>query len=177
MNKLELKNLMVRIKDGRDEMAFSSLFDFIAPKINSYFLQNGLVAENAEELTQEVMSTVWSKSSLYNSSKSAVSTWIYTIARNKKVDFYRKNSKIGQNEQDIREFMYENNETNSLTNKEINIQVDRINKELNNEQRRIIKMNFFENKSHKKIAEELEIPLGTVKSRIRHILVKMQSIL
>ncbi len=177
MDKLELRDLMVKIKNDRDEMAFSSLFDFLAPKINSYYLQNGLVAENAEELTQEVMSTVWVKSHLYNSSKSAVSTWVYTIARNKKVDFYRKNSKIDQNEEDIREFMYENNETNSLTNKEINIQVDRINKELNNEQRRIIKMNFFENKSHKKIAEELEIPLGTVKSRIRHILVKMQSIL
>ena len=73
--------------------------------------------------------------------------------------------------------MYEENNKNSVNESEIKDQVNRINKELNKEQRKIIKMNFFENKSHKKIAEELEIPLGTVKSRIRHILTKMQRLL
>ena len=177
MNISALSNLMVKIKEDRDEMAFSNLFDFLAPKINTYFLQNGLAAESAEELTQEVMSTIWSKSDKYDPSKSAVSTWVYTIARNKKIDFLRKNSKTKINEEDIRDFLYNDSESDKLKRDEIIDQVNRINQELTADQRKIIKMNFFESKSHKKIAQELEIPLGTVKSKIRHILTKLQSII
>ena len=172
-----LSNLMVKITEDRDEIAFSNLFDILAPKINTYFLQNGLANESAEELTQEVMSTIWAKSDKYDPSKSAVSTWVYTIARNKKIDFFRKNTKNKINEEDIRDFLYNNSESDKLTRDEINEQVNRINDELSPDQRRIIKMNFFESKSHKKIAQELEIPLGTVKSRIRHILTKLQNII
>ena len=174
MNKSELTNIMIKITEDRDEMAFSDLFDFIAPKINTYFLQNGLPSDNAEELTQEVMSVIWTKSDRYDESKSAVSTWIYTIARNKKIDFYRKNLKIKINEDDIREFIYDERQHDTLTQNDIKDQVDKINEELDINQKKIIKMNFFESKSHKKIAQELEIPLGTVKSRIRNILLKMQ---
>ena len=168
---------MTEISINRDEIAFSNLFDFIAPKINAYYLQNGLLRETAEELTQEVMSAIWSKSHLYNSDKSAVSTWIFSIARNKKVDFLRKNSKINYNEEDIREFLYQENSLTDVREKDIGEQIRKINGELDLDQQKIIKMNFFENKSHKKIAEELEIPLGTVKSRIRHILIKLQNLL
>ena len=177
MNKSELKDLMVKITVNRDEIAFSNLFDFLAPKIKAYYLQNGLISENAEELTQEVMSIIWSKSDKFNPSKSALTTWVYTIARNKKIDFLRKNSKIKYNDDDIREFLYEKNETDKIEENEIEDQVSKINSQLDINQQKIIKMNFFENKSHKKIAEELEIPLGTVKSRIRHILIKMQKII
>ena len=177
MDILALSNLMVKITEDRDQMAFSDLFDYLAPKINTYFLQNSLPTENAEELTQEVMSTIWAKSDKYDPSKSAVSTWVYTIARNKKIDFFRKNSKTQFNEEDIRDFLYNDSELDKLTRDEIKDQVNRINEELSADQRKIIKMNFFESKSHKKIAQELEIPLGTVKSRIRHILTKLQNII
>ena len=177
MNKSELKDLMVKITVNRDEIAFSNLFDFLAPKIKAYYLQNGLISENAEELTQEVMSIIWSKSDKFNPSKSALTTWVYTIARNKKIDFLRKNSKIKYNDDDIREFLYEKNETDKIEENEIENRVSKINSQLDINQQKIIKMNFFENKSHKKIATELEIPLGTVKSRIRHILLKMQKML
>ena len=177
MDKSRLSELMVKVKNDRDQIAFSNLFDFLAPKLKGYFIQNGLSADNSEELTQEVMSIIWSKSDRYDSSKSAVTTWVYTIARNKKVDFFRKSAKINVNDDDIREFLYENGDQDKLSRKEAAEQVNRINKELNQDQRKMIKMNFFENKSHKKIAEELEIPLGTVKSRIRHILTKLQRII
>ena len=177
MKNSDLIKLMSKISEDRDEIAFSKLFDFLAPKIHSYYLQNGLDTENSEELTQEVMSTIWIKSDLYDSTKAAISTWAYTIARNKKVDFFRKNSKKNYNEEDIREFLYEDNSTHNISESEIRQQVNKINQELDQNQQKIIKMNFFENKSHKKIAEELEIPLGTVKSRIRHILIKLQNLL
>ena len=177
MEKAELANLMDSIATNRDQLAFSKLFDFLAPKINAFYQQNGLIKDNAEELTQEVMSTIWIKSHQYDVSKSAVSTWVYTIARNKKVDFLRKNSKNNFKEEDIRDILYEENSDGVISKNEISDQLDKLNSELNEDQRKIIKMNFFENKSHKKIAEELEIPLGTVKSRIRHILTKMQRLL
>ena len=84
MEKSHLSNLMNKIQKYRDEMAFSEIFDYFAPKVNAYFIQNSIKFESSEELTQEVLSTVWSKSDLYNSEKSALSTWIFTIARNKK---------------------------------------------------------------------------------------------
>ncbi len=168
---------MKRIQEDRDEMAFSKIFDFFAPKINAYFIQNRIKIESSEELTQEVLSTVWVKSNLYDSEKSALSTWIFTIARNKKIDFFRKNSKINFKEEDIREFLYQDREVDLIEENEAKKQIDRINNELDEQQKIMIKMNFFENKSHKKIADELEIPLGTVKSRIRHILTKMQEFL
>ena len=177
MDYSELSKLMVKIRDNRDQIAFSQLFDFLAPKINGYYLQNGLIKDNAEELTQEVMSTIWSKSELYDATKASISTWVFTIARNKKIDFLRKTSRVEINEDDVREFLYSNNEIDNIDENEAKNQIDKINKELNPDQRKMIKMNFFENKSHKKIAEELEIPLGTVKSRIRNILVKMQKLL
>ena len=177
MDKTELSKLMAKIKDDRDEMAFSNLFDFFAPKLKGYFLQNSLSSDNAEELVQEVMSLIWSKSEQYDSSKSAISTWVYTIARNKKIDFLRKNKNVSIFEEDIREFLYDDNQIQTINESDINDQVNRINQGLTKDQRKIINMNFFQNKSHKKIAEELEIPLGTVKSRIRHILIKMQRLL
>ena len=177
MDKLELINLMEKIKERRDEIAFSQLFDFLAPKINTYFIQNRVPKDVSEELTQDVMSTIWIKSGQYDSKKSAVTTWVYTIARNKKIDFIRKNTRLEINEYDIRSLLYEEMTEDQMPLSEIKDQVDKINNKLDNEQRKIIKMNFFENKSHKKIAEELEIPLGTVKSRIRHILIKMQRLL
>ena len=83
MDKSKLSELMVKVKNDRDQIAFSNLFDFLAPKLKAYFIQNGLSADISEELTQEVMSIIWSKSDRYDSSKSAVTTWVYTIARNK----------------------------------------------------------------------------------------------
>ena len=177
MEKSNFNNLMKRIQKDRDEMAFSEIFDFFAPKINAYFIQNGIKFESSEELTQEVLSTLWVKSNLYDSNKSALPTWIFTIARNKKIDFFRKNSNLNFKEEDIREFLYHDREVNLIEENEAKKQMERINNELDEQQKIMIKMNFFENKSHKKIADELEIPLGTVKSRIRHILVKMQEFL
>ena len=177
MEKSKLNYLMKRIQIDRDEMAFSEIFDFFAPKINAYFIQNRIKIESSEELTQEVLSTVWVKSNLYDSTKSALSTWIFTIARNKKIDFFRKNSKMNFREEDIREFLYQDRAVDLIEENEAKKQIERINNELDEQQKIMIKMNFFENKSHKKIADELEIPLGTVKSRIRHILTKMQEFL
>jgi len=174
MENKKILELVNKISKERDEMAFSQLFDFLAPKINSYFIINRFNYELSEELTQEVLSTIWSKASLFNSEKSKFTTWVYTIARNKKIDFYRKNKNNNLNEDDLRDFMYQNKDVGDY---DVEQTVDKIRQELDINQQELIKMNFFEQKSHKKIAEELEIPIGTVKSRIRAILMKMNKLL
>jgi RNA polymerase sigma-70 factor, ECF subfamily len=171
MENAKIIELVKKVAEERNEIAFSEIFDFIAPKINAYYIKNNLGIEQAEELTQEVLSTIWLKADLFDPKKSKFITWSFTIARNKKIDFYRKNKKNDINEEDIREFLYENNKTNDY---EIDSTIKKITQELDESQKKLIKMSFFEQKSHKNIAAELEIPLGTVKSRIRSSLNKMQ---
>ena len=170
MDNKKAVDLVKRIAKDRDETAFSEIFDYIAPKINAYYIKHNLSSELAEELTQEVLSTIWIKAELFNSEKSKFITWSFTIARNKKIDFYRKNQKKMSNE-DVRDFLYENDKSNDY---EIESTINKITEELDQNQKKLIKMSFFEQKSHKIIAAELEIPLGTVKSRIRATLSKMQ---
>mgnify|MGYP000400459216 FL=1 len=170
MDNKKAVDLVKRIAKDRDETAFSEIFDYIAPKINAYYIKHNLSSELAEELTQEVLSTIWIKAELFNSEKSKFITWSFTIARNKKIDFYRKNQKKVSNE-DVRDFLYENDKSNDY---EIESTINKITEELDQNQKKLIKMSFFEQKSHKIIAAELEIPLGTVKSRIRATLSKMQ---
>ena len=171
MENAKIIELIKKVAEERNEIAFSEIFDFIAPKINAYYIKNNLGIEQAEELTQEVLSTIWLKADLFDPEKSKFITWSFTIARNKKIDFYRKNKKNDINEDDIRDFLYENNKTNVF---EIESTIKKITQELDESQKKLIKMSFFEQKSHKNIAAELEIPLGTVKSRIRSSLNKMQ---
>ena len=123
MDKSNLNNLMKRIQKDRDEMAFSEIFDFFAPKVNAYFIQNRIKFESSEELTQEVLSTVWIKSNQYDAKKAALSTWIFTIARNKKIDFFRKNSKTDYKEEDIRDFLYQDREINLIEENEAKKQI------------------------------------------------------
>jgi len=170
MDNKKAVDLVKRIAKDKDETAFSEIFDYIAPKINAYYIKHNLSSELAEELTQEVLSTIWIKAELFNSEKSKFITWSFTIARNKKIDFYRKNQKKVSNE-DVRDFLYENDKSNDY---EIESTINKITEELDQYQKKLIKMSFFEQKSHKIIAAELEIPLGTVKSRIRATLSKMQ---
>ena len=171
MENAKIIDLVKKISEDRSEIAFSEIFDYIAPKINAYYLKNNLSIEQAEELTQEVLSTIWLKANLFDPKKSKFITWSFTIARNKKIDFYRKNKKNDFKDEDIRDLLYENNKTDDY---EVESTINKITQELDENQKRLIKMSFFEQKSHKNIARELEIPIGTVKSRIRASLNKIQ---
>ncbi len=174
MENEKLVELAKKISNNSDEKAFSELFDFLAPKINAYYLKNNLSFEQSEELTQEVLSTIWMKANQFNAEKSKFITWTFTIARNKKIDLHRKNKNKKAEDEDIKHFLYHNNKINDY---EIEDSINKIKQELDENQQKLIKMSFFEQKTHKNIADELEIPLGTVKSRIRSTLNKMQKFL
>ena len=173
MEKSNLNDLMKRIQKDRDEMAFSQIFDFFAPKVNAYFIQNSIKFESSEELTQEVLSTVWAKSEMYNSEKSALSTWIFTIARNKKIDAIRKQNRP-EPEQLYPEQDYEPDQEAVV---ELQQETERLVTalgELPEKQRVLVEKAYLGELSHSEIAEITGLPLGTIKSRIRLALEKLR---
>jgi RNA polymerase sigma-70 factor (ECF subfamily) len=170
MNNEILQELVSIIGNNKDRAAFSKLFDYFAPRIMGYLINSGSQKEFAEEITQEVLSTVWLKSFMFNPKKGNVSTWIFTIARNKRVDKLRKNQKPIYNNEDLIDALYSTN----IQESNIQEKIEEIQSILTDNEKKLIKMNFFEGKSHKNISRDLEIPLGTVKSRLRNTINKIK---
>ena len=171
MNNENLKDSILKIANNQDKKAFQDIFHYFAPRVMGYLISSGSKKEVAEELTQEVLTTVWQKSNQFDIMKGNPNTWVFTIARNKRVDRIRKNENPSYNSDDLIEALYqeENNEKTELQSK-----ITEMQEKLDKNEKKLIKMNFFEGKSHKIISRDLEIPLGTVKSRIRNILIKMK---
>ena len=172
MENKELSNLLSKIGNQKDRLAFKSIFEYFAPRINAYLIKTGSNKDLAEDLTQEVMTVIWNKADLYNSMKSNVSTWIFTIARNKRIDSLRRKKDPKYNEIDLISSLYDQENEEKLS--EDNNFFHKLSQKLNEGDKILINMNFFEGKTHKIISETLEIPLGTVKSRIRKILSKLR---
>ena len=162
-------NLIVKIAAEKSRPAFIELFNFFAPRLKSFLMKGGLTPEHAEEIAQETMLTVWNRASTYNPEKASASTWIFTIARNKKIDVLRK---INRPEFDPSDPLLSiNNDQENYLDEVVQKQNEETLKEaiktLPVEQSELIKKAFYEDKTHQAIAEELKMPLGTVKSRIR----------
>ena len=173
MNNLDLEELIFKITESQDKESFNRIFDYFSPRIMGYLINSGTNRATSEEITQEVLSTVWQKSYQFNQKIANVSTWIFTIARNKRIDRARKNENPNYNLTDLVDSLYSNN---NAQNQELKQDVDVILSELNEDEKKLLKMNFFDGKSHKIISRETNIPLGTIKSRIRSILHKMRNI-
>lgn len=163
----------------KDRAAFAELFEFFAPRIKAFVMsaQNGFITnELAEEITQEVLLKVWRKAESYNARHANVSTWIYTIARNTRIDTLRKHSfeECPLEIEDIwEEQSVEQSPLQTLQQQKTKRQLDERMKELPDEQRQVIYKSFMEGKSHSEISEDLDISLGTVKSRIRLAMQKL----
>ena len=168
--------LLVRVGRDRDKSAFAELFDYFAPRVKSFLLRFGTDMSLAEEIAQEAMIMVWRRAETYDPRQSAASTWIFTIARNKRIDRLRRENRPLPDMTDPA-VMPESIETGE-------IQVARMQQEkkirhalknLPEEQAKMIFSAYYEEKSHREIAEESGVALGTVKSRIRLALNRMRS--
>lgn len=172
MNSSNLKDLIYKIGNHQNKSAFVDIFDYFAPRIIGYLVSSGTQKEIAEEITQEVLSTVWQKADTFNYKKANVNTWIFTIARNKRIDRLRKNENPEYNSVELIDALYSDNNQQNL---DFEQKIIEIQSKLTEYEKKLIKMNFFEGKTHIIISRELEIPLGTVKSKIRNILTKMKN--
>jgi RNA polymerase sigma factor (sigma-70 family) len=164
-----------QIAINQDKASFKKIFDYFGPRLKSFLMSSGAEESIAEEVIQETMAIIWTKADYYNPKLASPSTWIYTIARNKKIDILRKSRKA----------ILENIDTAILPPVEPKLEEDVdhdqrfeiVNKYLNDlpkEQLDLLKMNFIEEKSHGEIAEITKIPLGTIKSRIRLAMEKIR---
>lgn len=174
--------LLVRIARERSESAFAELFNHFAPLIKGFCQTNMafLAPEAAEELVQEVMFKVWQKSADFDASRASASTWIFTITRNARIDYLRKHTKHDVNNQpleteDIWDEKADNQPFVYLQKNREEQEVECFLKSLPSEQSRCIEKVYMEGKSHTEIADELDLPLGTVKSRVRLGLKKLQA--
>jgi RNA polymerase sigma-70 factor (ECF subfamily) len=164
----DLKLWVRALAIDRDRAAFARLFDHFAPRLISYFVRAGMAREAAEEVAQDTMIAVWTKSPLYDPRQAGVATWIFTIARNMRVDRVRRDSRRfavearGADAED----MASSGEDFVLAD-ERDARVRRVIAALPADQATVVRLSFFSEKPHPAIARELGIPLGTVKSRLR----------
>ena len=172
MNNNKLCNLIFKIANEQNKSAFNDIFDYFAPRVIGYLVGSGSQKEIAEEIAQEVLSMVWQKAGQFDYKKGNVNTWVFTIARNKRIDRIRKNENPSYNTVDLIDALYSKND---IQNNDFEEEIKVLQNKLNKSEKKLIKMNFFEGKSHKIISKDLEIPLGTIKSRIRKILIKIRN--
>ena len=177
-NDVLLTDLIGKVAKSKDKQAFSEFFALVAPRVKGYLMKLGSSDIIAEDLLQEVMLTVWKRAETFDRSKAAVSTWLFTIARNKRIDLLRKEIRpeldpedpmLSREDEKLADTAYEEKQDSEKILEAINT--------LPKEQSRLINMTFYEDKSHSIIAQELGIPLGTVKSRIRLASSRLKKIL
>jgi len=175
----QLRDCIARVANQRDKAAFSTLFDHYAPLIRAYSLAREPGADLvADELAQEVMIRVWLKAGTYNSQLANTNTWIYTLARNCRIDYLRRNGRFVSDIDPTEIFDDMEDESPSpfqLTHQsrlEKNIRTGL--EKLPREQSEILVKVYLEGKSHQQTSEELKLPLGTVKSRVRLAIKKLK---
>lgn len=163
-----LASLIADIADFEDRGAFETLFVRFGPRIKGMMLSSGASPDVAEDLVQDVMMTVWRKASLYAPERGNVSTWIFTIARNARVDRLRRQP--AQPYVDVETVTLESDAPNAeteLIGSENDERVRQAVELLPKEQKKVIQMAFTGYKPQSEIARELDLPIGTVKSRMR----------
>ena len=165
--------LLAKVRDHQDRAAFAQLFRHFAPRVKAFLMKSGAGAALAEECAQDVMATLWQKAHLFDPSRASVATWVYTIARNRRIDALRKARRAEpeeldwgpEPEPDMAEVLEAQEETERL---------GRALAALPAPQRTLIERAFYGDLSHSEIAAETGLPLGTIKSRIRLALDKLR---
>jgi RNA polymerase sigma-70 factor (ECF subfamily) len=164
----ELDKLLTAVGARRDRTAFALLFDHFGPRVQAYLRRLGLEPAPAAELTQDVMEVLWRKAHLFDARKASAATWVFRVARNRRIDLHRRSRADAVAAEDFW--------TIADPNEDLNQWVDAARREelvraalaaLPPEQVTLVRLAFFEGLSHSAIAERMALPLGTVKSRIR----------
>jgi RNA polymerase sigma-70 factor (ECF subfamily) len=170
-----LNALVVAVGRARDRAAFKELFDHFAPRVKGYLMRLGAGGAVAEDLAQEAMLTLWRKAELFDPEKASASTWIFTIARNLRIDAIRKERRPEIDANDptfLPEAERQADETMDWAKAEDRLKLALA--DLPREQAQIIELSFLADKPHSAIAAELGLPLGTVKSRIRLAMARLR---
>ena len=172
-NKNIWAGLIKKVETLQDISAFEELFNHFAPRVKAFLMKSGADPQMAEECSQEVMATVWRKAHLFDPARASASTWIFTIARNKKIDAIRK-QKRPEPEQLYPEQDYEPDQEEVVELQQETERLATALRELPEKQRILVEKAYLGELSHSEIAEITGLPLGTIKSRIRLALEKLR---
>jgi RNA polymerase sigma-70 factor (ECF subfamily) len=169
------------IAQRQDRAAFAALFEYFAPRIKAFMQRSGASEASAEELAQETMLTVWLKATLFDPGSAGAAGWIFTIARNLRIDYHRRERRGGIIESSDVDLEFQIDESPLPDSRLASAQdEDRIRSalsKLSEDQMRVVELSFFEEKVHAEIAQILGIPLGTVKSRLRLAMTRLRNLL
>jgi RNA polymerase sigma factor (sigma-70 family) len=165
--------LVAQVRDHQDKAAFAALFRHFAPRVKGFLMKSGATDTLAEECAQDVMATLWQKAHLFDPTRASVGTWVFTIARNRRIDALRKSRRPEpedlpwgpEPEPDQAEVFEMAQETTRL---------GAAIAQLPEKQRKLIERAYYGDLSHSEIAEETGLPLGTIKSRIRLALERLR---
>jgi len=162
----------------QDRAAFAALFEFYAPRIKTMLRRTGANADLAEDFAQETLLTIWRKAAQFDPARASASAWVYAIARNLRVDRLRRDRRATS------VALYESVEPEPQERPDDPLDArqreERIRGALANlpeEQVRIVELSFFEARAHGDIAKLLDLPLGTVKSRLRLAMNRLRNLL
>ena len=158
--------LLISVRDCQDKIAFAQIFRHFAPRVKAFLMKSGTDAALAEECAQDVMATLWQKAHLFDPSRASVATWVFTIARNRRIDVARR---ARRPEPEILDWGPEG-EPDQADVYEIAQETKRLTRALAGlpeKQKALIQRAFYGDLSHSEIAAETGLPLGTIKSRIR----------
>lgn len=166
VNGPDWSEFLLRVRDNQDKAAFAALFEHFAPRVKAFLMKAGSDAAIAEECAQDVMATLWHKANLFDPTRASVATWIFTIARNRRIDMARRARRPepelldwtpddAPDQADIYEAQQDTQRLGAAL------------AELPEKQRVLIQRAFYGDLSHSEIAAETGLPLGTIKSRIR----------
>lgn len=174
----QLITWMRRVAQAHDRTAFAALFSHFAPRIKAYLMRSGSDPVSAEEFAQEAMMTVWRKADSFDPSQASVATWIFTIARNKRIDAFRRTNRPELDPEDpMLRPVAETQQDDRIAADQASEAIQKAMDTLPEEQVHMLKMAFFEDKAHSEIADETGLPLGTVKSRLRLAMGKLRGLL
>ena len=154
----------------RDRAAFEHLFTHFAPRVKTYLMRLGSPGERAEELAQETLLVVWRRAEIFDPTRASPATWIFTIARNLRIDDARRGARrqgFEAMEDPTTALPPPATPIEALLAGEDEARVSAAIRQLSPDQSRVIREAYFADKPHARVAADLELPLGTVKSRLR----------
>ncbi|HSD39851.1 MAG TPA: sigma-70 family RNA polymerase sigma factor [Rhodocyclaceae bacterium] len=172
--------LLCAVAERQDHEAFARLFTHFAPRIKRHLMLGGSPEILAEELAQEALVAVWRKAAMFDPLQAAASTWIFTIARNLRVDLLRRRQGIEPLDAPFDFDMIEADEPAAderLHAARLSERVRSALVQLSPEHQQVLRLSYFDEEPHSRIAVELGIPLGTVKSRVRLAVAQLRRLL
>lgn len=157
---------LLAVRDHRDKAAFAKLFDHFAPRLKTMLSRGGFGEANAEDVIQDVMLSVWHKAGQFDPHRAEAGAWIYRIARNRQIDVIRR-AAPPLPEETPEQVCEDPDAVQVLGLEQESARLREALSRLDSNERQLLEQSFFEDHAHAKLSVLNNLPLGTIKSRIR----------